>query len=129
LSLARILARLKTMPRPKKPKPPPKPNKTKLLERLVEKPAFGIREWVMREMSILNRLENKYPLEFLNIINFGKKLPSLAVLSSTWGESELARKFFAFNYEPPKQEEIVLAPNKFGEDVYVEKKKSLREIL
>lgn len=83
----------------------------------------------MREMVMLNRLEAKYPLEFLNIINFGKKLPTLAVLSSDWGAAELARKFFAYNYVPPKQEETILSSNKFGDDIQVEKKKSLRELL
>jgi hypothetical protein len=119
------------MPRPKKikiPKPPPISKKA-LLERLVEKPSQGIREWSMREFTMMKRLEEKYSLEFLNIVDFGKKLPSLAVLSSTWGESELARKFYAFNYQPPTQEQITLSPEKFGEDVKVSKKPSLRDLL
>ena len=119
------------MPRPKKakiPKPPPI-NKKALLERLVEKPSQGIREWSMREFTFLKRLEEKYSLEFLNIVDFGNKLPSLAVLSSTWGERELARKFYAFNYQPKISETIELSLEKFGEDIKVEKKQSLREIL
>lgn len=119
------------MPRPKKakiPKPPPI-NKKALLERLVEKPSQGIREWSMREFTFLKRLEEKYSLEFLNIVDFGNKLPSLAVLSSTWGETELARKFYAFNYQPKISETIELSPEKFGEDVKVEKKQSLRDLL
>jgi hypothetical protein len=119
------------MPRPKKVKiPKPTPiNKAKLLARLVEKPSQGIREWSMREFTLMKRLEETYSLEFLNIIDFGKKLPSLAVLSSEWGENELARKFHAFNYQPPKTENIILSPEKFGEDREVKKKQSLREIL
>lgn len=119
------------MPRPKKIKIPksPKINKAKLLERLIEKPSQGIREWSMREFTLLKRLEEKYSLEFLIIVDFGKKLPSLAVLSSEWGESELARKFHAFNYQPKIQETIELSPEKFGEDVLVTKKPSLRELL
>lgn len=119
------------MPRPKKIKVPqsPKINKTKLLERLVEKPQFAIREWIMREMVFLKRLEEKYPLEFLNIIDFGKKLPSLAVLSSDWGVLELSRKYHAFTYQPPKKYEVTLSESKVGEDVYIERRKSLRELL
>jgi len=119
------------MARPKKiktPKPPPI-NKTKLLERLVEKPSQNIREWSMREFTMLKRLEEKFSLEFLNTVDFGKKLPSLAVLSSEWGETELARKFYAFNYQPKIPETIELSPEKFGEDVKVERKLSLRELI
>lgn len=119
------------MARPKKiktPKPPPI-NKAKLLERLVEKPTSGIREWSMREFTLMKRLEEKYSLEFLNIVSFSNKLPSLAVLSSEWGESELTRKFHAFNYQPKIPEIIELSPEKFGEDLVVAKKQSLRDLL
>ncbi len=116
------------MPRPKKISPP-KINKVALLNRLVEKPSQGIREWSMREFTILKRLEEAYPLEFLNIIDFGKKLPSLAVLSSEWGIGELKRKFHAYNYQPPDQYEITLLTDKVGEDVKVEKKQTLRDLL
>jgi hypothetical protein len=116
------------MSRPKKVKPP-KINKQQLLARLVEKPSQGIREWSMREFTLMKRLEETYSLEFLNIIDFGKKLPSLAVLSSEWGENELARKFHAFNYQPPKTENIILSPEKFGEDREVKKKQTLRDLL
>ena len=119
------------MARPKKIKTPkpPKINKTKLLERLVEKPTSGIREWSMREFTMMKRLEDRFSLEFLNIVAFGKKLPSLAVLSSVWGESELARKFHAFNYQPKTPEIIELSPEKFGEDIEVAKKLSLRDLI
>lgn len=118
------------MARKKSSAPKPKPiNKTHLLKRLVEMPDTGIRFFCMREFAVLKRLEEKYPLEFLNIIDFGKKLPSLLVLDSTWGQTELARKFFAWNYVPPPQEKIVLSDEKFGEDVKINKKKTLREIL
>jgi len=119
------------MPRPKKVKvpAPPKVNKTKLVERLVEKPSQNIREWLMKEFVLLKRLEAKYPLEFLNMIDFGKKLPSLAVLSCEWGEQELARKYHAFSYQPPTKNKVTLLESKVGENVSVERKKSLRELL
>ena len=116
------------MARPKKPKPP-KINKQKLLDRLVEKPSQKIREWAMKEFTLLKRLEEKYPLEFLNQIKFPKKLPSLAVLYSDWGEKELAQKYRAFLYIPPLEEKIELSQEKFGEDVVVEKKLTLRNWL
>jgi hypothetical protein len=116
------------MARPKKPKPL-KINKQKLLDRLVEKPSQKIREWAMKEFTLLKRLEEKYPLEFLNQIKFPKKLPSLAVLYSDWGEKELAQKYRAYQYVPPLEEKIELSQEKFGEDVVVEKKLTLRNWL
>jgi hypothetical protein len=117
------------MPRPKKQKPPPAPKKNLLVERLVEKPSHGIREWLIKEYVFLRRLEEKWPLEFLAAISFGKKLPSLAVLFSEWGQKELQIKYHAYTYQPQEQSQITLFRDKVGEDVIVEKRKSLREIL
>ena len=78
---------------------------------------------------MMKRLEDRFSLEFLNIVDFGKKLPSLAVLSSVWGESELARKFHAYNYQSKTPEIIKLSPEKYGEDIEVAKKLSLRDLL
>lgn len=113
------------MARPKKPKPP-KINKKVLVDRLVEKPSQGVREWLMKEYIILQSLEKQYPLEFLNQIKFPQKLKSLAILFSDWGERELAQKYRAFLYVPPPEEKIELSQEKFGEDVLVEKKLTLR---
>ena len=116
------------MGRKKSSKPkPPKINKQKLLESLIEKPSQKVREWTMKEFSLLKRLTEKYPLEFFAQIKFPQKLPSLAVLFSDWGEKELKRKFNAFNYQPPPEEKIELSQEKFGEDVLVEKKLTLRQ--
>ena len=116
------------MARPKKPKPP-KINKQKILEKLVEKPSQKVREWAMKEFTLLKRLEEKYSLEFLNQIKFPQKLKSLAILFSDWGEKELAQKYRAFLYIPPPEEKIELSQEKFGEDVLVEKKLTLRNWL
>ena len=116
------------MARPKKPKPP-KINKQKLLEKLIEKPSQGVREWLMKEYIILQNLEKQYPLEFLNQIKFPQKLKSLAILFSDWGEKELAQKYRAFLYVPLPEEKIELSQEKFGEDVVVEKKLTLRNWL
>lgn len=119
-----------TMGRKKSSKPKPlKINKQKLLERLIEKPSQKIREWLMKEYIILQSLEKQYPLEFLNQIRFPKKLPSLAVLFSDWGEKELSQKYRAYQYVPPPEEKIELSQEKFGEDVLVEKKLTLRNWL
>jgi len=116
------------MPRPKKVKPPTI-SKLNLLERLVEKPSQDIKNWRIKEFSLLKKLEEKWPLSFLNNIKFGKKLPSLAVLFSDWGQKELSAKHYAFNFEAEKKPEIILSAEKVGEDLIFKKKKTLRDIL
>lgn len=124
------------MPRPKKPKipKPPKPlklppiNKHKLIERLVEKPSQHIKLWLIKECSILKRLEEKFPLPFLNQLKYSKKWQSLAVLFCDDLMLDLERRYRAYLYVPPIHEMIPLG-EKSGEDLKIEKKKSLREIL
>ena len=124
------------MPRPKKPKipKPPKPpklppiNKAKLVERLVEKPSQNIKFWLIKEFSILKRLEEKFPLPFLNQLKYSKKWQSLAVLFCDDLMLDLERRYRAYLYVPPTHETIILG-EKSGEDLKIEKKKSLREIL
>jgi hypothetical protein len=121
------------MPRPKKPKvpKPPKPppiNKHKLIERLVEKPSQNVRFWLVKECSILKSLEKKFPLAFLNQLKYSKKWASLAVLFCDDLMKDLERRYRAYQYVPPIQEPILLG-EKSGEDLKIEKKKSLREIL
>lgn len=121
------------MPRPKKqkiPKPPKPPpiNKHKLIERLVEKPSQNIRFWLIKECSILKNLESKFPLAFLNQLKYSKKWASLAVLFCDDLMKDLERRYRAYQYVPPIQETFILG-KKFGEDLKIEKKKSLREIL
>lgn len=116
------------MPRIKKIKPPTI-SKLALLERLVEKPSQDVKGWRIKEFSLLKKLEEKWPLEFLNAVNFGKKLPSLAVLFSDWGQKELGLKHYAFNFCPEEKEQIILSAEKVGEDLKIEKKRTLRDIL
>jgi hypothetical protein len=121
------------MPRPKKLKQPKAPklppiNKHKLIERLVEKPSQNIRFWLIKECSILKKLEEKFPLPFLNQLKYSKKWASLAVLFCDDLMKDLERRYRAYQYIPPIQEQIILG-EKSGEDLRIEKKKSLREIL
>ena len=118
------------MARPKKPKvlKPPPINKKHLVERLVEKPSQGIQFWLIQEYSILKKLEAKFPLTFLNQLNYRKKLASLAVLFCDNLMVELERKYRAFLYSPPQQEQIILG-DKTGEDYQTQKRPTLRDLL
>ncbi len=126
-SIVLFMGRPKKIKTPKPPKLPPI-NKHKLVERLVEKPSQNIRFWLIKECSILKKLEEKFPLAFLNQLKYSKKWASLAVLFCDDLMKDLERRYRAYLYVPPIQEQITLG-EKSGEDLKIEKKKSLREIL
>lgn len=117
------------MGRKKSTKPkPPKINKQHLVERLVEKPTHGVREWLIKEYTILQNLAAKFPLDFLNQLTFRKKLASLAVLFCDDLMRDLTNRFRAYKYVPPVRETIILG-EKTGEDFIIKKKPSLRDLL
>ena len=74
-------------------------NKRSVLYRLVEAPEKQKRFFFAREMKMLNSLCERYSLEFMNIVNFGKKFDSLAYLTSPKLRGKLDEKFRAFNYK------------------------------
>lgn len=74
-------------------------NKRSVLYRLVEVPEKQKRFFFAREMKMLNSLCERYSLEFMNIVNFGKKFDSLAYLTSPKLREKLDEKFRAFNYK------------------------------
>jgi hypothetical protein len=109
----------------------PKINKKQILSRLVEVPESGKRIFYAREMKLLNDLCERYSLEFINVVNFGKKFDSLAYLTSPKLKRALDQKFRAFNY--------VVDPNRYptyhigerhGKDSEVlPKKKTIKKFL
>ena len=74
------------------------PNKREIIFRLLEVPDKGRRPFFAREMKMLNDLCERYSLEFMNIVNFGKKFDSLAYLVSEKLRDALDQKFRAFNF-------------------------------
>ena len=75
------------------------PNKRDIIFRLIEVPDKGRRPFFAREMKLLNDLCDRYSLEFMNIVNFGKKFDSLAYLVSPKLKNSLDEKFRAFNFK------------------------------
>ena len=75
------------------------PNKRDIIFRLVEVPDKGRRPFFAREMKLLNDLCDRYSLEFMDIVNFGKKFDSLAYLVSPKLKDALDEKFRAFNFK------------------------------
>lgn len=79
---------------------------------------------------MLNSLESKYSLEFLAVLNMGRKVDSLAYLLSPKLKQKLDQKFRAFNYKPQEYEEIVIGEEKIGEDVTIKRTiKSVKDFL
>lgn len=118
------------MARPKKIKvsKPPPINKRSLVERLVEKPSQDVKFWLIKEYSILQKLEAIFPLPFLNQLKYSKKFDSLAVLFCDNLMRELKNKYRAYLYVPPKKEEILLG-EKSGIDYKLQKQPTLRDLL
>ncbi len=118
------------MARPKKPKVPKPPpiNKRDLVKRLVEAPSQDIQFWLMKEYTILQKLEAKFPLEFLNQLKYSKKWASLAVLFCDDLMRDLENRFRAYKYIAPTQEKIILG-EKTGEDFQIQKTPTLRDLL
>jgi hypothetical protein len=75
------------------------PNKRDIIFRLIEVPDKGRRPFFAREMKLLNDLCGRYSLEFMDIVNFGKKFDSLAYLVSPKLKDALDEKFRAFNFK------------------------------
>ncbi len=74
------------------------PNKRDIIFRLVEVPDKGRRPFFAREMKLLNDLCDRYSLEFMNIMDFGRKVDSMAYYTSLKLKNSLDEKFRAFNF-------------------------------
>jgi hypothetical protein len=87
-------------------------------------------------MKLAGKLIKKYPFEFLSNLKepFVTKIPSLAWFLTDEGEVFLSSQFFEYKKQTTnlvkEKQEIVLQPNKIGEDVFIKKTpKSLKEFL
>lgn len=77
-------------PKPKKPKPP---NKKLLVSKFVTIPDESRREFWQREYVLLNRLVERYSLEFLRDTTFSLKGESLAILFAPKILQDLDKRF------------------------------------
>ena len=110
------------------------PHKRKLLiiERLVEVPKLQKRFFWAAQMKMLKNLEERYSLDFLEIVTFPKKYDSLAYLVSKELKDTMDRKWRNFNFKVDlsKYDSIVLG-EKTGKD-YIpsdNKPKNTKELL
>ena len=107
-------------------------NKRLLLKKFVEFPKNGVRHFFSREMMFLNKLIERYSIEFLQVLSLDKKYDSLAVISSDSFEKELDSRFRNFNFKINESlyDKVEVFPDKFGEDLsFKQKPKTIKEFL
>jgi hypothetical protein len=105
-------------------------DKKKIIERLIDVPEKGKRPFWAREMTLLNRLLDRWPdLSFWHKVRFGDKYPSLAYLLTDLGVSKVIRKYNEFTFDIPAFKTYNLG-EKTGEDSKTNSKpKSLKNFL
>lgn len=109
----------------------PKISKIDILKRLVEDPKNNKSFFYAREMKMLNDLVDLYSLEFMNVVNLGRKFESLSYFKHSKVKEKLDRRFREFNYVTDKSRypEYNLG-EKSGEDRFVKrKKKTVKDFL
>ena len=107
------------------------PNKREIIFRLLEVPDKARRPFFAREMKMLNDLCERYSLEFMDIVDFGKKFDSLAYLVSDKLKETLDQKFRAFNFRVDLSKyEVYDIGKKAGKDKTVSpKRKTVKDFL
>ena len=108
-----------------------KPNKKALVAKFVEVPLKSRREFWQREYVLLNRLIERYSLEFLRDTSFSLKGDSLAILFADKILKDLDKRFKIYNMErQSKPTPIVLSDDETVEKRQIERKpKTLRNFL
>ncbi len=107
------------------------PNKRDIIFRLVEVPDKGRRPFFAREMKLLNDLCDRYSLEFMDIVDFGRKIDSMAYYTSPKLKSALDEKFRAFNFRVDLSKyQTYDIGEKAGEDVVITpRKRTVKDFL
>jgi hypothetical protein len=98
-------------------KPTPRQRKLKIIHRLIEVPKKDKKFFWAKEMKILNDLEDRYSLDFLEVVSFRQKYDSLAYIASEPLKKTMDRKWSNFNFkvDSSKYESFDLS-EKCGED-------------
>lgn len=74
-------------------------NRREIIKRLVKVPDKNKREFWRKEMSILKKLEERYSLEFLNIVSFPEQFDSLAYICCDALKHKMDIKWKNFNFK------------------------------
>ena len=87
---------------------PRKPNKKLIVSKFVEIPTKSKREFWQREYVLLNRLVERYSLEFLEDTSFSFKGDSLAILFADKILKDLDLRFKIYNSCLKKEQEVIV---------------------
>jgi hypothetical protein len=111
--------------------PQKKPNKKALVAKFVEVPAKSKKEFWQREYVLLNRLIERYSIDFLKDTTFAFKGESLAILFADKILKELDSRFRIYSSDlQSKREIIVLKDDPSVEKRIIERKpKTIKDFL
>lgn len=100
----------------------------KLIEKFIKKERFTDRGFWGREIKILKKLLNRFPsTKFWVEMELGFQLNSFAFFLSESGQEIIRNKWGHFILEKPLETEYAIG-NKVGEDLVINKPKTLMEI-
>jgi hypothetical protein len=99
-------------------------NKKEIVAKFVEIPLKSKREFWQREYALLNRLIERYSLEFLKDTSFSFKGESLAILFADKILKELDFRFKIYNSSWKKEQETIV----LIDDPLVEKRQVAKQI-
>ena len=102
---------------------PKKPNKKSLVAKFVEVPQKSKREFWQREYVLLNRLIERYSIEFLKDTTFTFKGESLAILFADKILKDLDSRFRIYKSDLQSKPEIIV----LKDDPNIEKRRIARK--
>jgi hypothetical protein len=108
------------------------PNKKLIVSKFVEIPAKSKREFWQREYVLLNRLVERYGLEFLRDTSFSLKGDSLAILFAPKILQDLDKRFKIYSSESRinREPQIILQDDPLNQPILIEHKpKTIRDFL
>jgi hypothetical protein len=108
------------------------PNKKLIVSKFVEIPAKSKREFWQREYVLLNRLVERYGLEFLRDTSFSLKGDSLAILFAPKILQDLDKRFKIYSSESriTREPQIILQDDPLHQPILIEHKpKTIRDFL
>jgi hypothetical protein len=108
------------------------PNKKLIVSKFVEIPAKSKREFWQREYVLLNRLVERYGLEFLRDTSFSLKGDSLAILFAPKILQDLDKRFKIYSSESriTREPQIILQDDPLNQPILIEHKpKTIRDFL
>ena len=106
-------------------------SKKEIVQKLVIVPNKSKRAFWAKQMSIFNKLLEKFPSEdFWRKVQFDKKYEGMEYLFSPFGLSLIRKKYRDFHYKVPPPPEFIFTDEKIGESPKLsDKPKNIREFL